>query len=81
MSSYIKDRRWETVRQVEDVGSGAKERPGREGLRKAARRREIDVVAVWRLDRWGRSLPDLMVTLRELIDLASASSHSPRRWT
>ncbi len=57
------------MRQVEDVGSGAKERPGREGLRKAARRREIDVVAVWRLDRWGRSLPDLKVTLRELIDL------------
>jgi putative DNA-invertase from lambdoid prophage Rac len=57
------------VRQVKDVGSGAKERPGREGLLKAARRREIDVVVVWRLDRWGRSLPDLVVTLRELIDL------------
>jgi DNA invertase Pin-like site-specific DNA recombinase len=26
-------------------------------------------VVVWRLDRWGRSLPDLVVTLRELIDL------------
>jgi DNA invertase Pin-like site-specific DNA recombinase len=36
---------------------------------KAARRREIDVVVVWRLDRWGRSLPDLVVTLRELTDL------------
>jgi putative DNA-invertase from lambdoid prophage Rac len=24
---------------------------------------------VWRLDRWGRSLPDLVVTLRELTDL------------
>jgi len=32
------------VKQVEDVGSGAKERPGREGLLKAARRREVDVV-------------------------------------
>ena len=36
---------------------------------KAARRREVDVVVVWRLDRWGRSLPDLVVTLRELTDL------------
>ena len=35
----------------------------------AARRREIDVIVVWRLDRWGRSVADLMTTLRELSDL------------
>ena len=35
----------------------------------AARRREIDVIVVWRLDRWGRSVADLMATLRELTDL------------
>jgi DNA invertase Pin-like site-specific DNA recombinase len=32
----------------------------------AARRREIDAILVWRLDRWGRSLADLIVTLQEL---------------
>lgn len=32
----------------------------------AARRREVDIVLVWRLDRWGRSLPDLVSTLEEL---------------
>ena len=32
----------------------------------AARRREIDVVLVWRLDRWGRSVTDLLSTLQEL---------------
>ena len=32
----------------------------------AARRREIDVVLVWRLDRWGRSVGDLLATLQEL---------------
>jgi putative DNA-invertase from lambdoid prophage Rac len=69
MAAYIKGRGWESVRQVRDVGSGARERPGREGLLKAARRREVDVIVVWRLDRWGRSLPDLVVTLRELTDL------------
>lgn len=69
MSTYIKGRRWDLVKQVRDVGSGAKERPGREGLLKVARRREVDVVVVWRLDRWGRSLPDLVVTLRELVEL------------
>jgi putative DNA-invertase from lambdoid prophage Rac len=33
---------------------------------KGARRREIDVVLVWRLDRWGRSVADLLATLQEL---------------
>src|SRR6185503_16237858 len=36
---------------------------------KAARRREVDVIIVWRLDRWGRSLADLVTTLKELSDL------------
>ena len=69
MSIYVSDRLWKAVKQVRDVGSGAKDRPGRESLLQAARRREIDVIVVWRLDRWGRSLPDLVMTLRELIDL------------
>ena len=46
MAAYIKGRGWDLVGQVEDVGSGAKQRPGREGLLKAARRREVDVVVV-----------------------------------
>ncbi len=33
---------------------------------RAARRREIDAIVVWRLDRWGRSLADLVSTLHEL---------------
>ena len=37
-----------------------------EKLLKAARRREIDGVLVWRLDRWGRSVTDLLTTLQEL---------------
>ena len=32
-------------------------------------RREIDLVLVWRLDRWGRSLVDLVNTLQELNSL------------
>jgi len=52
--------------QVKEVGSGASERQLREKLLEAARRREIDVVLVWRLDRWGRSVADLLATLQEL---------------
>ncbi len=44
-------------------------RPQREELLQAARRREIDLVLVWQLDRWGRSLVDLMTTLQELLAL------------
>ncbi len=55
--------------QVKEVGSGALARQQRQQLIDAARRREIDVVLVWRLDRWGRSLMDLVTTLQELIDL------------
>jgi DNA invertase Pin-like site-specific DNA recombinase len=69
MSAYIRNRGWIAAKSVEDIGSGAKERPGRESLLMAARRREIDVIVVWRLDRWGRSVADLMTTLRELLDL------------
>ena len=69
MTTYIKNRGWVATRRIEDVGSGSKERPGRESLLMAARRREIDVIVVWRLDRWGRSVADLMATLRELAEL------------
>ncbi len=34
-----------------------------------ARRRDVDLVVVWRLDRWGRSLVDLVNTLQELSSL------------
>ena len=52
--------------QVSEVGSTAARRQAREKLREAARRREIYAVLVWRLDRWGRSVTDLLMTLQEL---------------
>ena len=59
-------RDWTVAVQVKEVGPGAAERKLRENLLTAARGREIDVVLVWRLDRWRRSLIDLVVTLKEL---------------
>src|ERR1017187_1342492 len=52
--------------QVKEVGFGASQRQLREKLLEAAPRREIDVVLVWRLDRWGRSVADLLAKLQEL---------------
>jgi DNA invertase Pin-like site-specific DNA recombinase len=72
MREYAAKRGWEIAVQIKEVGSGAAERELREKLMAAARRREIDVVLVWRLDRWGRSLADLVVTLKELAELGVA---------
>jgi putative DNA-invertase from lambdoid prophage Rac len=69
MRSYAKKRGWTVAVEVKDVGSGATTRPLREKLIETARRREIDSVLVWRLDRWGRSLVDLVSTLQELTAL------------
>jgi putative DNA-invertase from lambdoid prophage Rac len=66
MRDYAARRGWTIATQVKEVGSGATQRQLREKLLDAARRREIDVVLVWRLDRWGRSVADLLATLQEL---------------
>jgi len=66
LREYAAKRDWSIVAQIKEVGSGASQRELRETLIAAARRREIDVVVVWRLDRWGRSVADLVSTLQEL---------------
>jgi putative DNA-invertase from lambdoid prophage Rac len=66
MTEYAARRNWVVVLQVKDVASGATLRPQRLELLKAARRRELDVIVVWRLDRWGRSVADLISSLQEL---------------
>ena len=66
MREYAARRGWTVVMQVREVNSGAVRRQAREKLLEAARRREIDGVLVWRLDRWGRSVTDLLGTLQEL---------------
>jgi len=66
MREYAARRGWTIAMQVREVNSGAARREAREKVLTAARRREIDLVLVWRLDRWGRSVTDLLATLQEL---------------
>src|ERR1044071_2704417 len=52
MREYAGRRGWTIVLQVREVNSGVVKREVREKVLEAARRREIDIVLVWRLDRW-----------------------------
>ena len=69
MREYAVRRGWTIAVNIREVDSGATKREAREKLLEAARRREIAVVLVWRLDRWGRSVTDLLATLQELEQL------------
>src|SRR5579871_2325806 len=66
MREYATRRGWTIALQVREVNSGTARREAREKVLEAARRREIDLVLVWQLDRWGRSVTDLLATLQEL---------------
>lgn len=66
LRQYAKQRKWKIEFEVTDVASGAKKRPKREELLKLAKQKRIDCVLVWRLDRFGRSLQDLINALNEL---------------
>ena len=63
-------RGWTITHEFADNGiSGAKDRahrPGFDALWKAVKAREIDVVAVWSVDRLGRSLAQLIAFMDEL---------------
>jgi putative DNA-invertase from lambdoid prophage Rac len=69
MRNYALGRSWEIISEVKEVGSGGKIRPKREELLQMARRREIDCIIVWKLDRWGRSMTDLVTSLQELREI------------
>ncbi len=68
-SEYASARGWSVVQEVKEVGSGAIQRPQRADLLKLCRKRQVDIVVVWKLDRWGRSVSDVVSTLQELQEL------------
>ena len=66
MREYAQSRGWEVKQEIEETSSGTKKRQKQEEIIQAAQRREIDVIVVWKLDRWGRSLVDLINGLQDL---------------
>ncbi len=67
LTAYLARRGWEPAGIYQDTLSGARaSRPGLERLLADARRGTFDAVAVWKLDRFGRSLLDCLAGIQEL---------------
>jgi DNA invertase Pin-like site-specific DNA recombinase len=68
LREYAARRGWQLTEEYVDHGvSGAKEsRPALNRLMADAKQRKFDVVAVWKLDRFGRSVAHVVVALAEL---------------
>src|SRR5215467_803081 len=74
LREYAVRRGWQIEAEYVDNGvSGAKEsRPELNRLMADAKKRRFDVIAVWKLDRFGRSLKHLVMTLADLESLGVA---------
>jgi DNA invertase Pin-like site-specific DNA recombinase len=70
---YVAARGWQATEYVDHGVSGTREsRPALDRMMRDARRRRIDAVVCWRLDRLGRSLRHLITSLEELEKLGVA---------
>ena len=73
LRTYAKSRNWKIVKEVEETASGASlKRPLREEALQLARARTIEAILVQTLDRLGRSVQDLVLTMAELEALGVA---------
>lgn len=74
LREYAARRDWIVVEEYVDRGvSGSKDsRPALNRLMAHAHRRNFDAVLVWKIDRWGRSLKHLVVSLADLDALGVA---------
>jgi putative DNA-invertase from lambdoid prophage Rac len=70
LSEHAARRGWEVAATITDQISGAKaKRPGLDELMRLARLRKIDCVMVWKLDRFGRSVAQVIANVQELVSL------------
>ena len=70
LREYAARREFVVVGEYVDYASGTREdRPQYQALFAAARRRQLDVVLVWRYDRFARSTPALVNALKEFQSL------------
>ena len=68
LREFAAKRGWQVAGEFVDVGvSGSRDsRPQLDAMMRLAKTRKVDVIAVWKLDRFGRSLRHLVDALAEL---------------
>jgi len=70
LRAYARDRGFEVTHELVDRESGSKDdRAGLERLRELARKRQLDVVLVWKFDRFARSTKQLIDALDDFGNL------------
>lgn len=67
LAEYAERRGWK-YKIVEEVGSTRGTRPRKQALLQALRKKMYDAVIVYKLDRWARSLSELIGNVQELTD-------------
>lgn len=67
---FAKARGWRVHKIYEDKATGTNDkRPQLQALMNAARAREVDIVLVWKLDRFARSLKNLVTAMMDFQSL------------
>lgn len=68
LKGYIKRRGWNLYREFIDQGYSGSDtkRPAFQDMMNEAKKRKFDILLVWKLDRLGRSMKDLVMVLNEL---------------
>ena len=67
MREHSERRGWTIAAEIAEQESGSNnDRPGRAQIVNLARQGKIDCILVWKLNRWGRSTTDLLMSLDEL---------------
>jgi len=66
LRSYAHLKGWKLALVMHDISVGPAGSQKRDAVLDAARAREIDVILVWRIEVWGSSLTDLVITLEDL---------------
>jgi DNA invertase Pin-like site-specific DNA recombinase len=70
LREYAKARQWKVTQHFTDTISGAKEsRPGLDQLMSDCRKRRVDLVLVWKFDRFARSVSHLLRALEAFEEL------------
>jgi DNA invertase Pin-like site-specific DNA recombinase len=69
LRAYVQARGWSAVEYVDCISGTKDRRPELDRLVVDAKRRKVDTLVVWKLDRLGRSLKHLVMLLDELQSL------------